>query len=169
MSLPVNTVAGPDNPNPAIYYVANTHDVDIGSGDVRFATDFLGMQFHGDCHTHIDALCHIAYKGRLYNGRPAGLMTVHGAETLDITRYANGLVGRGVMIDVARHRGIPWLEPGEIITRAEIEAVEQAEGYAWSQAISWCCAPDTTGGDWSWAPGTPVTRGRAGPDWTRMR
>ncbi len=128
MSLPVNTVAGPDNPNPAIYYVANTHDVDIGSGDVRFATDFLGMQFHGDCHTHIDALCHIAYKGRLYNGRPAGLMTVHGAETLDITRYANGLVGRGVMIDVARYRGVPWLEPGEIITRAEIEAVEQAGG-----------------------------------------
>ncbi|HZW03650.1 MAG TPA: cyclase family protein, partial [Anaerolineaceae bacterium] len=128
MAIPINTTAGPDNPNPAIYYVANTHDVDIGSGELRFATDFLGMQFHGDCHTHIDALCHIAFKGQLYNGRPAGLVTVHGAEAMDITEYAHGLVGRGVLLDVAGYRGVDWLEPGEVITRAELEAVEQAEG-----------------------------------------
>ena len=52
-----------------------THDVDVGAGDVRFATDFLGIQFHGDCHTHVDALCHIAYKDKLYNGRPAASVT----------------------------------------------------------------------------------------------
>jgi kynurenine formamidase len=128
MAIPINTTAGPDNPNPAIYYMANTHDVDIGSGELRFATDFLGMQFHGDCHTHIDALCHIAYRGRLYNGVPAGTVTVHGAEKMDITAYARGIVGRGVMIDAARYRGVKWLEPGEIVTREEVEAIEQAEG-----------------------------------------
>ena len=45
MSIPINTVAGPDNPNPAIHYMANTHDIDIGSGELRFATDFLGCSF----------------------------------------------------------------------------------------------------------------------------
>ncbi len=128
MSIPINTVAGPDNPNPAIHYMNTTHDIDIGSGELRFATDFLGIQFHGDCHTHIDALCHIAYKGQLYNGRPASLVTARGALGLDITAYAHGIVGRGILIDVPRHRGVKWLEPGEAVKREEIEAIEAAEG-----------------------------------------
>lgn len=128
LSIPINKEAGPDNPNPAIHYMANTHDIDIGSGTLRFATDFLGMQFHGDCHTHIDALCHIAYKGLLYNGKPAGLVSVKGADVYDITDYAHGIVGRGVLFDVPRHRGVQWLEPGEAITREELEEIEKAEG-----------------------------------------
>ncbi len=129
MAIPINTVAGPDNPNPAIYYMCTTHDIDVGSGDyLRFATDFLGMQFHGDCHTHIDALCHIAYKGQLYNGRAADLVTARGALGYDITAYAHGIVGRGVLIDMPRLRGVKWLEPGEAVTREEIEAAEAAVG-----------------------------------------
>ena len=46
-------------------------DIDIGAHGVRFALDFMGMAFHGDCHTHVDALCHISYKGLCYNGKPA--------------------------------------------------------------------------------------------------
>jgi kynurenine formamidase len=128
LSLPVNKVAGPDNPNPAIHYMATGHDNDIGSGSLRFATDFLGMQFHGDCHTHIDALCHIAYRGQLYNGRPAELVTTSGAGTLDISEYAQGIVGRGVLLDIPRLRGVPWLEPGTAVTRSELEDAEQAQG-----------------------------------------
>ncbi|HLE52288.1 MAG TPA: cyclase family protein [Anaerolineales bacterium] len=128
MAIPINTVAGPDNSNPAIHYMSTTFDVDVGSGELRFATDFLGMQFHGDCHTHIDALCHIAYQGQLYNGRPASLVTSRGALGLDITTYAHGIVGRGVLIDMPRLRGVKWLEPGEAVTRAEIEAAEAAQG-----------------------------------------
>jgi kynurenine formamidase len=129
MSIPINTIAGPDNPNPAIHYMNTTHDVDVGAGEgLRFATDFLGIQFHGDCHTHIDALCHIAYKGQLYNGRSADLVTARGALGQDITAYAHGIVGRGILIDVPRYRGVKWLEPGEMVTREEIEAVEAAEG-----------------------------------------
>ena len=128
LSLPINTVAGPDNPNPAIYYVNTTHDVDIGAGDVRFATDFLGIQFHGDCHTHVDALCHVAYKNKLYNGRPADSVTSRGARGLDITAYAHGVIGRGALIDIPHSRGVKWLEPGEAVTREDIEAAEAAGG-----------------------------------------
>ncbi len=129
MSIPINTVAGPDNPNPALHHMITTFDTGAAAREsVGIATDFLGMQFHGDCHTHIDALCHIAYKGQLYNGRPAALVTSRGAADLDITAFASGIAGRGVLIDVPRYRGVKWLEPGEAVSSDEIEAVEKAQG-----------------------------------------
>src|SRR6516164_9079580 len=129
MSIPMNTVAGPDNPSPVIYHVVQGHDIDIGSSSLTFATDFVGLAFHGDCHTHMDALNHIAYRGLVYNGRPAQeVMTSRGGTALDVTAYSEGLVGRGVLLDVPRFRGVKWLEPGEAVTRAELEAVEQAQG-----------------------------------------
>ena len=128
MAIPIEITAGPDNPRPAIHYMANTHDVDVGSKGVGFATDFLGMQFHGDCYTHLDALCHISYKGFMYNGVPATKVDVTGADCLDVTAYAQGIVGRGVLIDVPRYRGVKWLEPGEAVTAKEIEAIEKTQG-----------------------------------------
>jgi len=129
MAIPMNTTAGPDNPQPVIRHVVQGHDIDSGSGPVTFATDYLGIAFHGDCHTHMDALCHIAYRGRVYNGGPAQqVMTSAGATGLDVTTYRNGLVGRGVLLDVPRHRGVRWLEPGEAVTRAELEAIERDQG-----------------------------------------
>src|SRR5262249_60983305 len=129
MAIPMNTVAGPDNPSPVIRHVVQGHDIDIGSSGVTFATDFVGLAFHGDCHTHMDALCHIAYHGRVYNGRPAQeVMNSMGATALDVTTYSEGLVGKGVLLDVPRYRGVKWLEPGEAVTRAELEAIEQAQG-----------------------------------------
>ena len=128
LSIPINTIAGPDNPNPALYFVNTTHDVDVGAGDVRFATDFLGIQFHGDCHTHVDALCHVAYKNKLYNGRPPDSVTSRGASGLDITAYAHGVIGRGVLIDIPHLRGLKWLEPGEAVLGEDIEAAEAAVG-----------------------------------------
>ena len=128
LSLPINTVAGPDNPNPAIHHMTQLHDWDIGSGPLRFATDFLGMDFHGDCHTHIDALCHLAWRGRLCGGRSAGDVTSRGARALAMDDYADGIVTRGVLLDIPRLRGVAYLEPGEAVTRAELEAAEQAQG-----------------------------------------
>jgi kynurenine formamidase len=129
MEIPINTVAGPDNPNPAIHFVSQAHDIDIGSNGLRFGLDFLGMVCHGDCHTHVDALCHISYNGRTYNGLPAQeVLTSKGATTLDIASYGDGIVGRGVLLDIPRFRGVKWLEPGEAVTRAELEACERAEG-----------------------------------------
>ena len=127
MSIPIDKVAGPDNAHPAIHYMAATHDIDIGSVDQGFATDFLGMQFHGDCHTHLDALCHISYKGLLYNGVKASEVNTTGANCLDVTAYAAGIIGRGVLIDVPRYRGVKWLEPGDEVSADEIERIEEAQ------------------------------------------
>ena len=120
LSLPVNKVAGPDNPNPAVHYMATGHDNDIGSGSLRFATDFLGMQFHGDCHTHIDALCHIAYRGQLLQRAPGGARHHLGCgDVFHITEYCRASWAAAVLLDIPRLRGLRWLEPGTAVTRAE--------------------------------------------------
>jgi kynurenine formamidase len=131
MGIPINTVAGPDNPQPAIQFVIQAHDVPVDDSKVRFALDFLGMGCHGDSHTHMDALCHISYDGKTYNGRDANeVMKSTGATAQDVTVYRDGLVGRGVLLDIPRFRGCKWLEPGEAVTRAELEqcaATEEVE------------------------------------------
>jgi len=130
LEIPINTVAGPDNPNQAIHLITQGHDIDIGSGGLRFGLDFLAMACHGDCHSHVDALCHISYNGLTYNGKPAqDVLTSTGATSLGIDRIGeHGVVGRGVLLDLPRFRGVEWLEPGEAVTRAELEACEQAQG-----------------------------------------
>ena len=128
MAVPINKVAGPDNPHPVAHYMAQVFDGDASLGEPAFCLDFLAGEIHGDCHTHIDALCHVAYKGRLYNGKPISDITARGPRSQDITAYANGIVGRGVLLDVARLRGVNWLEPGEAVTAEELERCENAQG-----------------------------------------
>jgi kynurenine formamidase len=129
MAIPISTVAGPDNPEPALHYVTQAHDIDLGPHGVRFGLDFIGMAFHGDCHSHVDALCHVSYNGMTYGGRPAGeVLTSRGATTYDVAAYAAGLVGRGVLLDIPRLRGVPWLEPGDMVTASELTAAEEAQG-----------------------------------------
>lgn len=128
MAVPINKAAGPDNPRPAFHYMVQSFDVPNGLGEPQFSLDYLASEAHGDCHTHMDALCHIAYKGKLYNGKPASSVTSRGAGLQDITAFANGIIGRGVLLDIPRLRGVKWLEPGEAVTSAELEAAEKAQG-----------------------------------------
>lgn len=129
-SWPLDTKAGPDNPKPVVHHMTMLQDVHIGdAGDLRFTCDFMGIEFHGDAHSHVDALCHVAYKGLLYNGVPVDrAVSSAGAsmQTIDVAK--DGIVGRGVLLDIPRLRGEAWVEPGEAVYRAEIEAAEQAQG-----------------------------------------
>ena len=128
LSLPWNTQARIDNPEPAVHRMTLLHDVDIGSGALRFAKDYIGVDYHNDSHTHIDALCHVALDGKLYNGKPSAAFTEEGAEVNTIDAVKNGLVGRGVLLDLPRLRGVPWLEPGEHVFPEELEAAERKQG-----------------------------------------
>jgi kynurenine formamidase len=129
MAIPINKVAGPDNPNPAVHFMTQGHDVPVDGSKVRFALDFLGMACHGDCHTHVDALCHISYDGLTYNGRDANeVVKSTGATGQDITVCSTGVVGRGVLLDIPRFRECKWLEPGEAVTRGELEECAAMEG-----------------------------------------
>jgi kynurenine formamidase len=128
MSLPLSTTLAPDCPTPAEFRMTQRADADVGLGAMGFAKDFVGVDYHSDGHTHIDALCHVAYEGRLYNGVAAGTITAEGAPAAAIDVVKDGLVGRGVLLDVPRMRGVPWLEPGEHVFGEDLEAAARTQG-----------------------------------------
>lgn len=127
---PLDTKAGPDNPKPVVHHMTMLQDLDIGDHSrLRFTCDFMGIEFHGDAHSHIDALCHVVYDGKLYNGlavEQAVSSVGASRQTIDVAR--DGLVSRGVLLDIPRLRGTGWVEPGEAVLREEIEAAEAAQG-----------------------------------------
>jgi kynurenine formamidase len=127
MGLPLDFSAAPDNPSPPVHHMTGLADVPVGSGSLRFGTDYIGMNVHGDAHTHVDALCHVAYDGLLYGGVPTETLTSAGAGALAIDLAGAGLVGRGVLLDIPRARGAPWLEPGDHVTEEDLHRAAEAE------------------------------------------
>ena len=72
LGRPLHTEVRIDNPEPADHHMTMLPDVDIGSGAVRFAKDYVGVDYHNDGHSHIDAFCHVAFDGFFYDGIPEG-------------------------------------------------------------------------------------------------
>jgi kynurenine formamidase len=122
LSQPLETEARIDVPEPA------DHHMTMLPGDDGFAKDYIGLDYHNDGQSHIDAFCHVAFEGLLFGGSPASSVTAQGARADTIDVLKDGLVGRGVLIDVPRTRGVPWVEPGEHIFREDLEAAERAQG-----------------------------------------
>lgn len=93
------------------------------------ASEFVGFVFHGLNITHLDALSHIFWDRKMYNGYPAEWVTSQlGATRLAITDVRDGIATRGVLLDVARARGVDWLEPGTPVTPVDLEAAEERQG-----------------------------------------
>jgi kynurenine formamidase len=110
--------AAPDNTNPF------EHTVNRG-----LTTDTYKVSYHGYAHSHIDALCHFAYKGQTYNGyQAAAVNTEKGCTQLSIENLKNGVVTRGILLDIPRLKGVPWLEPGTPVFVEDIEAWEKKAG-----------------------------------------
>jgi kynurenine formamidase len=78
--------------------------------------------------TQWDSLAHIVFDGQIYNGYDATTVGSKGALRNDIANARDRVVGRGVLLDVARSRGRPWLEPGEQIHAEDLEACARAQG-----------------------------------------
>ena len=130
LSLPLNTTIGVDNPVPVDHHMTMLSDEDVGSGALRFAKDYVGADYHNPSHSHIDAFCHVSIGGVLYNDKPGARVTAEGAEADAIDVLKNGLVGRGVLLDVPRFRGVSWLEPGEHVFTEDLEGAEREQGLA---------------------------------------
>jgi kynurenine formamidase len=78
--------------------------------------------------THMDALSHVFADDHMYNGFPSGDFTTNaGAAHLDISKTGS-FAGRGVMLDLPKHQGVDWLEPGQVIDSAQLEACRAAQG-----------------------------------------
>ena len=91
--------------------------------------DRYAVSYHGYAHSHIDALCHILYKDQTYNGYArADVNTDKGCTKLGIQNLKNGIVTRGVLVDIPRLRNLPYLEPGTAIYVEDLEAWEKKAG-----------------------------------------
>src|ERR1700749_4301398 len=126
-AAPVEHRPSADNPDPAQHEMKGPLGADAGPG-LAFSMDRIAMNIHGNADSHIDALCHVIFDGTLYNGVAADTVTATGAAELSIGIAAEGIVGRGVLLDVPRSRGVPWLEPGDDVTVADVLAAEQDQG-----------------------------------------
>ncbi len=126
LAAPVGQQVTADNPEPAQHRITSPVITETEPG-LAFNYDQFCMNVHGDCDSHLDALCHISFDGRLYNGIAAGAVTRSGATELSVDTARDGIIGRGVLLDIPRLRGVDWLEPGDHVTAADLAAAEQAQ------------------------------------------
>lgn len=124
------TRPGPENPWPA------QHHMLIGGDDccvpgidgLQVSTDFIGIAFHGMASSHIDALCHVFADETMYNGRPASDVKSTGAKANSIYALKDGVVSRGVLLDIPRVQDVAFVDSETLTTVADLEAAERQLG-----------------------------------------
>jgi len=118
LAADADTVKAVDNPNP---YEVTMQGI---------ASDRITINYHGITHTHLDSLAHINEKGVFYNGYTPVAETVlkerHSKNS--IHNLKNGVFTRGILIDIPRLKGVPYLEPGTPIYVEDLEAWERQAG-----------------------------------------
>jgi kynurenine formamidase len=97
-------------------------------GGFQYADDSVTMPLQ--CGTQWDALAHVFYDGKMYNDRDISLVTSRGARKNSIDALKNGVVGRGILLDIPRFRSELWLENGTAIGPEELDACAEAEGVS---------------------------------------
>jgi kynurenine formamidase len=108
-----------------------------GGDQPRDAASVLEMQGYGgsddwivmplQCVTQWDSLAHVFDSGKMYNGYDATLVNSSGAAKNSIDKTINKIVGRGVLLDVARYKGVQALAPGYAITAADLDGTAAAQ------------------------------------------
>ena len=91
------------------------------------SADYFAIASHGWSTTHLDALCHIFVDGKMFNGYDMREVRSDGAHKNRIMVGADGIVSRGVLLDIPGLRGTDWLELGERVTAADLTAAEEVQ------------------------------------------
>jgi kynurenine formamidase len=113
-----DTVKAVDNPFPY------EHEM------LAIGNDRIGVRYHGIAHTHLDSLAHINENGVFYNGYKPDPDSVlkGGHQKNSIHNLKNGIFTRGILLDIPRLKGVPYLEPGTPIYVEDLEAWERRAG-----------------------------------------
>ena len=131
-------------PNPNLDYQLLYPDHRTGC-DVSW--DYFDMVFHGTTFTHIDALCHISYEGKLYNDHTFDAsLTSGGADWGSIDPWFEGITTRGVLLDVASARPEGYVTVGNPTTPADLDAAAERAGGRGGAGAAWCPIDPLFGG-----------------------
>lgn len=118
--------------NPVHYMTATGTDAVTGAQrtvpTTRHADDGIIMPL--SCGTQWDGLAHIFYEDKMYNGGDAMLVSSDGAARNGIQHTRAKHVGRGVLLDIPRYRGVPWLRPGQAIRAEDLDGAADAQGVS---------------------------------------
>ncbi|MCH2336553.1 MAG: cyclase family protein [Pseudomonadales bacterium] len=133
LALPLNKIADAINQKPfehEVFIFGGDESFDMDPGDIpQAAGDVFKIDYHGFGHSHMDALPHFAYGGKMYNGFPFEMNADEGFSKLGVENIAEvGVFTRGVLVDMPKFLGIDFLEPGTAITASDLEAWEKASG-----------------------------------------
>lgn len=117
--------------NPIHTMLATGTDAAAGNQDdpspyLRYADDAINLPCQ--CSTQWDALAHIFLDDKMYNGYPATEVDARGAKMLGIEHTRDKMAGRGVLLDVARFKGVDALEDGYAITNDDLDQTAAAQG-----------------------------------------
>jgi kynurenine formamidase len=118
----LNTSQSANNPSPVRHTMCYQAHEPVG------AVDEIALGMHGFTLTHLDAIAHV-YRGQdVYNGRKAGVVaTPSGLTYCDILAQKDGIFTRGVLLNVARARGVPWMAPDQGVFAADLDAAEKLQ------------------------------------------
>ncbi len=114
-----------DGSAPFIHRMVSLPKPDV---EASFASDEYAVNYHGFAHTHMDALCHFIYRGKLYNGFSQAEVTGAGSRKLGIGNVKNGIFTRGVLMDIPRLLDVRFLEGGRAIYPEDLDAWEKKAG-----------------------------------------
>jgi kynurenine formamidase len=138
-ALPITWDRLPDDPPgpgsdsgfmiPLHFMMQSGEGLDPASETRASIADAFLIPGHGLGITHIDAPSHTIYRGTMYNGVPGSCVrTREGATRGSIEIVREGIVGRGVLMDVPFLTERAWLEDHEAVRRADLEACESRAG-----------------------------------------
>jgi kynurenine formamidase len=101
----------------------------VPRGKGGFSADYYGIFYHGVASTHIDALCHTWDEGGMWNGRdPKQEITFDGATFGSVEHWSEGIITRGVLLDVPRHRGVLSVTHDRPVHGWELDDIVKARG-----------------------------------------
>ena len=126
LALPLPTRPARDNPTPVTHLMIRSGNVGHPLGSWGCA-DYFAIEPHGLATTHLDALCHHFYQGKMYNGFDYTEVDFQGAHKCAIDVARDGIISRGVLLDIPRLRHVEWVEPGNAIFPEDLEAAERAQ------------------------------------------
>jgi kynurenine formamidase len=92
------------------------------------AMDEWRIFYHGLTYAHMDALCHARFEGKAYNGIDESEAAESGCARSGIEQLKDGVLSRGILIDVPRLKGVDYLAPGTPVLASDIEAWERQAG-----------------------------------------
>lgn len=109
--------------NPIHFMLQDGGDVSIGAQDhlpnIQYTDDAVTMPLQ--CATQWDALAHILYRGKMYNGYEAHHVNSTGAKKNGMENAKDKIVSRGVLLDIPRYKGKQWLDPGEAVYPEDLD------------------------------------------------